>query len=121
TRAMWEARDKGHEAMWGVMMSYFSWIVPSGSEMQSQVLGIPVADLGEESLNVEARKNWLKAWTAEMKRLAMGETLLRDTDDLLESSPEVAEEKPAWQRYLEEEGKTGQDALDYIAGDGVDF
>src|SRR5690606_11631390 len=56
-----------------------------------------------------------------MKPLAMGETLLRDTDDLLESSPEVAEEQPAWQRYLEEEGKTGQDALDYIAGDGVDF
>jgi len=68
TRAMWDAREKSHEALWGIMFSYFSWIVPSGKEMESQVLGIPVADLGDEELNLQARKNWMKAWMGEMKK-----------------------------------------------------
>lgn len=122
TRAMWETRDKGYEALWGVMMSYFSWIVPSGREMQSQVLGIPVAELGAEDLNVQARKNWLKAWTAQMKRLAMGKELEAPDEDVLQVEKAREEELEPWRKFLlEEESKTGEDALDRIAGDGVDF
>jgi site-specific recombinase XerD len=120
TRAMWTARDKGHEALWGILMSYFSWIVPSGREMESQVLGIPVARLyegeGDEELNVQARKTWLKTWIGEMKKLATGERV-----DLQEGDPEPEDDRPAWQKFLEEEGKRGEDALDYLAGDGYDF
>ena len=122
TRAMWEARDKGYEALWGVMMSYFSWIVPSGKEMQSQVLGIPVAELGAEDLNVQARKNWLKAWTAQMKRLAMGQDIEDPDEETREAERATEEEMEPWRKFLlEEESKTGEDALDRIAGDGVDF
>lgn len=122
-RAMWESREKGYEALWGIMMSYFSWIVPTGKEMESQVLGIPVVDLGDEELNVEARKNWLKAWTARMKDLAQGKKLEAPDEEVLEAERQATEESlEPWQKFLlEEEGKTGEDALDRIAGDGVDF
>src|SRR5690606_15253853 len=92
TRAMWDAREKSHEALWGIMFSYFSWIVPSGKEMESQVLGIPVADLGDEELNLQARKNWMKAWMGEMKKLAMGKKI-----DLI-----VDEEDPQMEKEEEE-------------------
>lgn len=118
-RAMWESRDKGYEALWGVMMSYFSWIIPSGKEMESKVLGIPVADLGTEELNVQARKNWLKAWTEQMKRIATGQAV--EKPDALVFEAERVDLEP-WERFLkEEESKSGEDALDRIAGDGVDF
>jgi hypothetical protein len=104
------------------MMSYFSWIVPSGKEMQSQVLGIPVAELGAEDLNVQARKNWLKAWTAQMKRLAMGKELEIPDEGVLEVEKAREEEMEPWRKFLlEEESKTGEDALDRIAGEGLDF
>lgn len=120
TRAMWTARDRGSEALWGILMSYFSWIVPSGREMESQVLGIPVSRLyeeeGDEERNIQARKTWLKTWIGEMKKLAMGQRV-----DLQEGEPEPVDDRPAWQKFLEEEGKRGEDALDYLAGDGYDF
>lgn len=116
TRAMWTARDKGNEALWGILMSYFSWIVPAGREMESQVLGIPVEQLGDEKRNIQARKTWLKTWVGEMKKLATGQRV-----DLQEGEPEPVDDRPAWQKFLEEEGKRGEDALDHLAGDGYDF
>lgn len=121
TRAMWEGRDKSNEALWGIMLSYFSWIIPAGREMESQVLGIPTADLGSEDLNTQARRNWLKAWTGEMKKLAMGKKIDRIEGEEDYVLPPAEEEKPAWQKFLEEEGKRGEDALDHLAGDGYDF
>lgn len=122
-RAMWESRDKGHEALWGIMMSYFSWIIPTGREMESRVLGIPVVDLGAEDLNIQARKNWLKAWTERMRELAQGKRLEVPDEEVLEAERKAAEESlEPWQKFLlEEQRKTGQDALDRVAGDGVDF
>ena len=113
TRAMWEAREKDYEALWGVMMSYFSWIVPSGREMESQVRGIPVVDLGSEDFNVQARRNWLKAWTRRMKDLASGKV----------QPGESSKVETDWERILREEGLgvRGQDALDHVAEEAVDF
>lgn len=111
TRAMWEARDKGHEALWGVMMSYFSWIVPSGREMEAQVRGIPVPELPSEDLNIQARKNWLKAWVKRMKDLASGKVQVG----------EVEEDEPEWKKFLREEEGSGMDAMDHIATDALDF
>lgn len=110
TRAMWESRNKDMEQLWGVMMSYFSWIVPTGREMESQVLGIPLEDLGEESLNIEARKNWLKYWLQRIRDLASGRR-----EEAIEA------EEPEWKRFLREEEGTGQDALDRVASDALDF
>lgn len=111
-RAMWESRSKGHDALWGVMLSYFSWIMPTGKEMESQVLGIPVADLGDEALNVQARKNWLKHLVKRMKAIASGETITK---------PQEEEDEPEWKKFLREEEGSSQDALDYVASDAVDF
>lgn len=103
TRAMWEAKDKNYEALWGIMLSYFSWIIPTGAEMESRVRGIPVEDLGDKKLNLEARKNWLKYFVSRVKSLASGR------------EPQK-EEEPAWQKALREmdeaEGKF--DAMDRI-------
>lgn len=110
-RALWEARDKGQDAMKGIMLSYFSWIIPPGKEMESQALGIPVVDLGDAELNREARKNWLKAWSNQMKRLAMGQELT------IEEAPK--RKLAPWEEFLQEESR--KDALDYIASDSVDF
>lgn len=109
TRAMWEAKEKGYEVLWGVMMSYFSWIVPTGKEMESQVVGIPVADLGDAKLNEEARKNWLKYFLERVKNLAVGK--------------EKRKEEPAWKQALQEmeEAEGKEDALDQAAYDALDF
>lgn len=122
TRAMWESRDKGHEALWGILMSYFSWIVPSGQEMASSVLGIPVADLGKESSNIQARKTWLKAWTEQMKRLAMGKELEVDADvEEADEEKEIPKKvKAAWELFLDESNKE-TDALERVVADGLDF
>jgi hypothetical protein len=108
-RAMWEAKDKDYEALWGVMMSYFSWIVPTGGEMQSQVLGIPVQDLGNRKRNLEARKNWLKHFVARVQALASGRSIQK-------------EEEPAWKKALREMDESeGKDAMDHVAYDAFDF
>ena len=111
TRAMWEAREKDHDALWGVMMSYFSWIVPSGREMESQVRGIPVVELSSERLNIQARKNWLKEWVKRTKDLASGKV----------QPGEKVEDEPEWKKFLREEEGTGMDALDHVATDALDF
>lgn len=120
TRAMWESRDKGHEALWGILMSYFSWIVPSGQEMASSVLGIPVEDLGSEASNIQARKTWLKAWTEQMKRLAMGKDLEVEETDESEEDEVPQKVKAAWELFLEESNKE-TDALERVVADGLDF
>lgn len=106
TRAMWESKKKDYEALWGVMMSYFSWIIPPGKEMQSQVTGIPVPELGEAKLDLEARKNWLKHFLNKVKALASGREI----------------EEPAWKKALREMDEAeGQDAFDHLADISLDF
>lgn len=111
TRAMWEAKGKNYEALWGIMLSYFSWIIPTGAEMESQVRGIPVEDLGDKNLNLEARRNWLKYFVNRVKSIASGR------------EPQK-EEEPAWKKALREmeesEGK-GFDALDRVVYDALDY
>jgi hypothetical protein len=111
-RAMWESRSKDHEVLWGIMLSYFSWILPSGREMESQVRGIPVVDLGDSSLSMQARKNWLKFWVKRMKDLASGK---------IQPGEKAEEDEPEWKKFLREEEGTGMDALDHIASDALDF
>jgi hypothetical protein len=118
TRAMWESRNKEYDALWGVMMSYFSWVMPPGREMESRVVGIPVAELGDESLNIEARQNWLKAWTYQMQRLARGESL----EDPSEFADEPEEQLEPWQEFLKAEEARREDplGLTYDIGAGLD-
>jgi hypothetical protein len=71
-RAMYEARDKGYDKLWGVMMSYFAWIVPTGVQMEAEARGIPTGE-GKGREDRFARKEWLADYVNTMKDLASGD------------------------------------------------
>lgn len=70
-RAMFEARDKGYDKLWGIMMSYLSWIVPTGAQMEKEAVGIPTKGTSRGGKRSE-RMRWLETWTESMKELAVG-------------------------------------------------
>lgn len=74
-RAMWEAREKGYDKLWGVMMSYFAWIVPTGAQMEAEAKGIDIAETGRTIEDRGARQEWLTDYVRAMKTLAEGATL----------------------------------------------
>ncbi len=89
-RAMYEAKDKGYDKLWGVMMSYFSWIVPTGAAMESEARGIPIKETGS-GLDARARRAWLSDWVKSMRELAEGDVLKKA---IREKSPEAKESVP---------------------------
>jgi integrase len=72
-RAMWESRQRGYDKLWGVMLSYMSWIVPTGAQMESMARGIELPKGMTESR--AARMEWLEDYVKKVSALADGSLL----------------------------------------------
>jgi hypothetical protein len=85
-------------------MCYFSWIVPTGAQMEAEVRGIPVAEVGTAREQRERRKEWLSTYTKTMMLLAEGRVVskvLRDEGVPVETSV-VIEDMAALEKRVAE-------------------